>query len=242
MVFEFSEWYCYRSFISNDDKPDIPWRVHMDCMPKNKVKIKKKSGKKLLVRTTWKSNEKSQKRTIVRQNCVKNRNHVIQVQFERTQCLRRLFRLPPFRTILNSFNIIKVKNFGKKMCNGCAKINLRERLFKSIFSFKKVRIFTYSSIIMVLEINDGIPRIGMHYSLKGSIDVCCSCFMVLQLRTAGRMVLTKEQSIHLFYFSNKKVHHSRRRRKKPYIYTRARSAHTKERLENKKKLKIMSLR
>lgn len=219
----------------------------MDCMPKNKVKIKKNSGKNIIsqkfwIRTTWKSNEKSQKRTIVRQNCVKNRNHVIQVQFERTQCLRRLFRLPPFRTILNSFNIIKVKNFGKKMCNGCAKINLRESLFKSIFSFKKVRIFTYSSIIMVLEMNDGIPRIGMHYSLKGSIDVCCSCFMVLQLRTAGRMVLTKEQSIHLFYFSNKKVHHSRRRRKN-HTYTHERAQHTrKKRLENKKKLKIMSLR
>lgn len=153
---------------------------------------------------------------------------MIQVQCERFQCLRRFFRLPPFRTILNSFNIIKVKNFRKKICNGCAKMNLRESLFKIIFSFKKVRIFTYSSIIMVLEINDGIPRIGMHYSLKGSIDVCCSCFMVLQLRTAGRMVLTKEQSIHLFYFSNKKVHHSRRRRKKPYIYTRARTEHTKK--------------
>lgn len=115
------------------------------------------------------------------------------------------------------------------MCNGCAKINLKESLFWSIFSFKKVRIFTYSSIIMVLEINDGIPRIGMHYSLKGSIDVCCSCFMVVQLRTAGRMVLTKEQSIHLFYFSNKKVHHSRRRQKKTiHIHTSAHSTHEKK--------------
>lgn len=129
----------------------------------------------------------------------------------------------------------KYRTLGIKMCNGCAKIDLRESLFKSIFSFKKVRIFTYSSIIIVLEINVGIPRIGMHYSLKGSIDVCCSCFMVLQLRTAGIMVLTKEQSIHLFYFSNKKVHHSRRRRKN-HTYTYERAQHTRKKTWKQKEV------